>query len=113
MAPAAPARACSAPRPHVDRSAMSDFSACFLLVFGQLAVGGLAALAVPPFAVLERGFYKSSAGVFLASAVVYLVGRARLAAGAGGMTAGTLVELALWLVFVVAASLYMASLWGD
>ena len=41
---------------------MSEFSACFLLVFGQLAVGGLAALAVPPFAMLERGFYKSSAG---------------------------------------------------
>src|SRR5947207_7093000 len=44
---------------------VSDFSDCFLLVFGQLAVGGLAALAVPPFAVLQRGFYKSSACVFL------------------------------------------------
>ena len=53
---------------------MSEFSACFLLVFGQLAVGGLAALAVPPFALLERGFYKSSAGVFVGCAVVYLSG---------------------------------------
>jgi hypothetical protein len=92
---------------------VANFSACFLLVFGQLAVGGFAALAVPPFAVLERGFYKSSAGVFLASALVYVIGRARLAAGGGAMTAGTLLELMLWLAFAVAASLYLASLWGD
>jgi hypothetical protein len=58
---------------------VSEFPACFLLVFAQLAVGGIAALAVPPFGVLERGFYKSSAGVFVASAVTYLVGDAALA----------------------------------
>jgi hypothetical protein len=92
---------------------VSAFSACFLLVFGQLAVGGLAALAVPPFGALERGFYKSSAGVFLASALVYLGGRMRLVAGSGAITAGGAVELALWLAFAIAVAIYLASLWTD
>jgi hypothetical protein len=92
---------------------VSDFSACFLLVFGQLAVGGIAALAVPPFTVLERGFYKSSAAVFLASALVYLGGRTGLAVRAGTITGGRLIELGLWLAFAVATSLYLASLWAD
>ena len=66
---------------------MSEFPACFLLVFAQLAVGGIAALAVPPFGMLERGFYKSSAGVFVASAVAYLAGDASLALRAGTVSA--------------------------
>jgi hypothetical protein len=92
---------------------VSDFSACFLLVFGQLAVGGIAALAVPPFGLIERGFYKSSAGVFVACAILFLSGKLALAARAGSVTTGRLVELALWGAFTVAASLYLASLWGD
>ena len=37
---------------------MSDaFARCFLLVFGQLAVGGFLSLAAPPFHELHRGFY--------------------------------------------------------
>ncbi len=90
---------------------MSDFSACFLLVFGQLAVGGLVALAVPPFAVLERGFYKSSATVFLGCALVYLGGAVDLALG--GRVAIGRGELALWAVFAAAQGLYLVSLWGD
>jgi len=92
---------------------VARFSACFLLVFGQLAVGGIAALAVPPFGVLERGFYKSSAGLFLGCAVVYLAGRLALALrGAGGSPIGG-VELALWVSFTLAVAVYLASLWGD
>jgi hypothetical protein len=93
------------------RFPVADFSACFLLVFGQLAVGGLAALAVPPFSVLERGFYKSSAGVFLGCAVLYLGAtidlavRERIPIGRG--------EIALWAAFTAALAGYMASLWGD
>ena len=49
---------------------MTLFARCFLLVFCQLGVGGLLSLAVPPFHELERGFYKSSAGVFLSAALV-------------------------------------------
>jgi hypothetical protein len=90
---------------------VSAFSACFLLVFGQLAVGGLAALAVPPFAVLERGFYKSSAGVFLGCAVLYLSGTLDLALR-GRITIGH-GEIALWSAFTIAQAGYLASLWGE
>jgi len=92
---------------------VADFSACFLLVFGQLAVGGLAALAVPPFSVLERGFYKSSAGVFLGCAVAFLMGKIALAVRAGGPGPGTTVEIALWAAFTIATATYLAALWGD
>jgi len=91
---------------------VSDFSACFLLVFGQLAVGGLAALAVPPFAVLERGFYKSSASVFVGCAAVYLGGRLALALRPRPVAFGPL-EATLWCAFTAAASAYLVSLWGD
>jgi len=92
---------------------VSDFSDCFLIVFGQLAVGGLAALAVPPFAVLQRGFYKSSACVFLGCALLFIVGRATLAVRAGDLISGRAVELALWTTFAAAFAAYLASLWGE
>jgi hypothetical protein len=92
---------------------MSEFSSCFLLVFGQLAVGGVAALAVPPFPILERGFFKSSAGVFLGCAVLFLGGKVWLAARAGSVTPASGVELALWTLFATALALYAASLWSD
>jgi hypothetical protein len=92
---------------------MSDFSACFLLVFAQLAVGGIAALAVPPFAVLERGFYKSSAGVFVGCAAIYLAGKASLAFRAGSVSTSQGAVLALWSFFTVASTVYLWTLWGD
>jgi len=92
---------------------VSEFSACFLLVFAQLAVGGIAALAVPPFAVLERGFYKSSAAVFLACALLYVSGKVALAVRAGGLAPDRLVEIAVWTAFATAVGWYLASLWGD
>jgi hypothetical protein len=92
---------------------VSEFPACFLLVFAQLAVGGLAALAVPPFGVLERGFYKSSAGVFVASAVTYLGGDASLALRAPVLGTSRIVELALWAAFTIVSAVYLATLWGD
>ena len=94
----------------------SDFSACFLLVFGQLAVGGLAALAVPPFSVLERGFYKSSAGVFVGCAVLYLGGTVDLALRDLALRGRTPIgrgEIALWSAFTIAQAGYLASLWGE
>lgn len=91
---------------------MTLFARCFLLVFCQLGVGGLLSLAVPPFHELERGFYKSSAGVFLSAALTGGLGTAWLwltrdASGVGG------VEVLLWLAFLVLFSLYVATLWGD
>jgi len=90
---------------------VSRFSACFLLVFGQLAVGGVAALAVPPFGMIERGFFKSSAAVFLTAALAYVFGRCVLAVR--GVAPWTAVELVLWVGFTVALGTYLASLWGD
>lgn len=94
---------------------MSDFSACFLLIFGQMAVGGLFALAIPPFAVIERGFFKSTAALFLACAVLFLAGRVDLALrrSEGLAGAGTLAELAAWLAFVLALARYLWTLWGE
>lgn len=91
---------------------MTQFARCFLLVFCQLGVGGLLALAVPPFVELERGFYKSSGGVFLSSALlggagtVYL-GLTRPASGIGPA------ELVAWPIFLVLFGLYVSTLWGD
>jgi hypothetical protein len=92
---------------------VAEFSSCFLLVFGQLAVGGLAGLAVPPFPALQRGFYKSSAGVFLGCAVLFVAGQTALAARAGSVGAGRAAEIGLWSVFTTALAVYLASLWGD
>ena len=78
---------------------MSEFSDCFLLVFGQLAVGGIAALAVPPFQVLERGFYKSSAGVFVGAAALFVAGKVALALRTGILGEGGAIELGLWALF--------------
>jgi hypothetical protein len=92
---------------------VSEFSNCFLLVFGQLAVGGIIGLAVPPFAVLERGFYKSSAGVFVGCALLFVGGKVALCVRAGGASGSRLVEIGLWTLFTLAAGVYLASLWSD
>jgi hypothetical protein len=92
---------------------VSEFADCFLLVFGQLAVGGIVGLAVPPFHVLERGFYKSSAGVYLASAALFLAGKVALATRTAHVSAGGAFEIASWTLFTGAAGLYLASLWGE
>jgi hypothetical protein len=92
---------------------VTQFAECYLLIFGQLAVGGVAALAVPPFAAIDRGFYKSSAGIFLGAAVLYLVGMIALAIRVGSSSATTLVELGTWTLFVACTTVYLASLWDD
>jgi hypothetical protein len=76
-------------------------------------VGGVAALAVPPFAVLQRGFYKSSASVFLGAALAYLAGDVSLALDARPLGAGRVLEIALWGAFTAATAVYLASLWDE
>jgi hypothetical protein len=100
-------------RPRRPIRRVTRFSECFLLVFAQLAVGGVAGLSVPPFALLERGFFKSSAGVYLGFAVLYLAGAIGLAVRTAIAGPGQIVRLALWAAFTVALALYTASLWGD
>ena len=91
---------------------MSRFSDCFLLLFGQLAVGGVIGLAVPPFSLIDRGFYRSSAGLFLAFAALFLTGKAVLLMR-GEAGAGSVLELTAWGAFATALAAYTASLWRD
>ena len=95
---------------------MDIFARCFLLVFAQLYVGGLLAISVPPFHDIERGFYKSTASVYLGAGILAFAGRCALliwpSAGAH-TTATAYAELALWLLSLTAGAVYLHSLWSD
>src|SRR5690348_5337248 len=95
---------------------MDIFARCFLLIFSQLYVGGMLALAIPPFHQLERGFYKSTSGVYLGFGVAALAGRLTLLYGRPAdqiRWALDLPELILWTISVVAAAVYFMDLWGE
>lgn len=96
---------------------MTRFAAGFILVFGELAWGGLFALAIPPFFNVERGFYKSSASVYLAASVTTAIGLGLLALRAGasdGPGAGSLWTAAsLWTVSSAAVAVYIYTLWTE
>jgi hypothetical protein len=92
---------------------VTQFAECYLLIFGQLAVGGIAGLAVPPFAMIERGFYKSSAGIFLGAALLYLIGMVALVVRAGTASVATVVEIGTWAVFTACTAAYLAALWDE
>ena len=96
---------------------MTKFAVCFLLVFGELALGGMFALAIPPFFKIERGFYKSSAAVYLSAALISAIGLALLAHRGnhpGSPAAASLWLLSgIWTVFCAALSLYLFTLWTD
>ena len=93
---------------------MDVFPRAFLLVFCQLAVGGLFCLAIPPFHAIERGYYKSSAFVYVLIAALTL-GRPRSRCGGTPVPtrAAAALEIALWAVFVAASAAYLASLWSE
>lgn len=96
---------------------MDVFARCFLLVFAELYIGGLLALSVPPFHQIERGFYKSSAAVYLGIGVLALLGRVTLLsqspAGRAPLTALQALELLFWVISLLSAGVYVHSLWGD
>ena len=92
---------------------MSRFSECFFLVFAQLAVGGALGLAVPPFRVLDRGFYRSSGGIFAGFALVFAVTNGVLSWQVGGLGGRAGIELALWVAFAALFVWYTALLWGE
>ncbi len=50
------------------------FAHTYLLLFGKIAVGGLLSLAVPPFVALERGFFRSTGAVYLATGALMAAG---------------------------------------
>ncbi len=96
---------------------MTRFGVCFLMVFGELAFGGTLALAIPPFFKVERGFYKSSAAVYLSAGLTGAIGLALLADRGnrpGSPEAASLWILAgLWAVFCLVLGLYLFTLWTD
>jgi DMSO reductase anchor subunit len=93
---------------------MHVFPRSFLLVFAQLSVGGILSLSIPPFHEIQRGYYKSSAFVYLLLGALALGGRLTLWVGAGASTSGTdLAEICLWSAFVVCGGGYFATLWGE
>ena len=96
---------------------MESFARCFLLVFAELFVGGLLTLSIPPFHQIERGFYKSTASVYLGAGLLAFAGRVALLLrnpGAGvGFTYAEVLEMVLWGLSLVAAGLYLHDLWGE
>jgi hypothetical protein len=87
------------------------------LIFAELAFGGMLAIAVPPFFKVERGFYKSSAAVYLGAGVLPAVGFALLAMRRAEPQApapfALWLDSGLWILFCLAAGLYLFTLWTD
>ncbi len=75
----------------------------------------MAAIAVPPFFKVERGFYKSSAAVYLGAGLVPAVGFALLARRPAEPQAPTALALwidsAIWLLFCLCVAVYLLTLW--
>lgn len=96
---------------------MTRFAACFILVFGELAWGGIFALAIPPFFNVERGFYKSSASVYLAAALATAIGLGFLAlrggAPAGPGAAALWIAASLWALASLTFATYLYTLWTE
>lgn len=93
---------------------MDLFPRSFLIVFSQLAVGGMLSLSIPPFHEIDRGYYKSSAFVYFLIAVLTVIGRWSLWLEAEGpFRSSQLVELFLWSAFTVACGGYLITLWGE
>jgi hypothetical protein len=94
---------------------MQSFSSSFLLFFYQIAVGGLFGLSATPFHELERGFYKSTAGVLFVIAVLGLWGKShlfwQLLSGESGIA--TLGAMLFHGLFVICFAAYLISLWGE
>jgi hypothetical protein len=92
---------------------MPGFSLSFLVLFHQLSLGGLCALAVPPFHEMGRGFYKSTVGVLLAAAGLGLWGKLDLYLRNPALGVLAILELLSYFAFVCLLTLYLVSLWGE
>src|SRR2546428_8681999 len=94
---------------------MIEFAHTFLLVFGQVAVGGVLALSVPGFHEIERGFFKSTACVYLSCGLAILLGKAYLVLLARPETLWSFhgLEVGAWCLFCLFCGIYTYTLWGD
>ena len=94
---------------------MRGFSSSFLIFFYQIALGGLFALAGTPFHEIERGFYKSTAGVLYAIALLGLWGKSAIyrQSLADGLHPAITLEIVFHVAFLLSFSCYMISLWQE
>jgi len=94
---------------------MHGFSSSFLIFFYQIAIGGLLALASTPFHEIERAFYKSTAGVLYAIALLGLWGKSSLywQSLEQQFTWSISFESFVHVSFIVSFSCYMISLWVE
>ena len=94
---------------------MQAFPTSFLLLFYQVSLGGLFAIAATPFHQLERGFYKSTAGVLFVVGFLGLLGKADIywKSLSLGIGPGPAVELSFYVLFLLFFALYLISLWGE
>jgi hypothetical protein len=94
---------------------MKEFPGSFLLLFHQVALGGLFAIAATPFHELERGFYKSTVGVLFLVGLIGFLGKADLyrKSLSGGIELGAAVEMIFHILFLLFFALYLYSLWGE
>jgi len=94
---------------------MQGFSSSFLIFFYQIALGGMFALAGTPFHEIERGFYKSTAGVLYFIALAGFLGKSSFyLQGVGqSVSLGLGLEILFHSAFILAFTAYMISLWGE
>ena len=94
---------------------MRTFSSSFLLLFYQIALGGLLGLSVTPFHDIERAFYKSTAGVLFVIAVLGFWGKSHLYRQllSADISFANLAEILFHGLFVIALAAYLISLWGE
>src|SRR5919106_6904603 len=94
---------------------MQGFSSSFLIFFYQIALGGLFALAGTPFHEIERAFYKSTAGVLYAIALLCLWGKSSFywQSLSEHFSWQVGLEVLFHVAFVSFFSCYMVSLWGE
>lgn len=90
---------------------MNPYGAAFVMFLYQVAVGGLVGLSATPFNDLERGFYKSTAGVLVVAAVLALWGQIDLLPERSGLR--DILGVFLLAVFTLFLILYFISLWGE
>lgn len=94
---------------------MQEFPATFLLLFFQVALGGLFAVAATPFHELDRGFYKSTGAVLFVFGVIGLWGKAGFYTRSlsDGMGLAKASEAIFHVLFLVSLALYLLSLWWE
>ena len=94
---------------------MQGFSSSFLIFFYQIALGGMFAVAGTPFHEIERGFYKSTAGVLYFIAVAGFLGKVTfyLHGISKTVSVGLGLEIFFHSAFILAFTAYMISLWGE